>query len=178
MVITRCFESLWVFSQKRTYLCVMAETNYCPSRHCERSKEFLWFARESGFSLLISREKIARYERVNKRERERIRTNTGAIKRTGCRLQIRESERVSELYWERLDAVWPSVTTRLRRSPEHWPFGSLKGLYIPKVTYWDSLYASASRLRFSSRSHPRVWIPLKTRKRDTIKIARFIYVEI
>lgn len=29
-----------------------------------------------------------------------------------------ESERASELYWERLDAVWPSVTTRLRRSPE------------------------------------------------------------
>lgn len=45
---------------------------------------------------------------------------------------MRERERASELYWERLDAVWPSVTTRLRRSPERWPFGSLKGLCLPR----------------------------------------------
>lgn len=32
--------------------------------------------------------------------------------------RARARERASELYWERLDAVWPSVTTRLRRSPE------------------------------------------------------------
>jgi len=64
------------------------------------------------------------------------------------RMQANERERACELYWERLDAVWPSVTTRLRRSPERWPFGSLKGLRPPRSPIESPPRASSpSRLR-------------------------------
>lgn len=106
----------------------MGETNCCPSRGFASVRKNFSDSQENPdlVSLFLSREKIARYEQVNKRERERIQTSTSE-RAADCRF-----ERASELYWERLDAVWPSMTTRLRRSPEHWPFGSLKGLYTPR----------------------------------------------
>lgn len=94
-------------------------------------KESFGFARGSGFSLSPAVEGGGR-----KREGYCIKVpgyGQGAGESSNeCEMNGREraarsppvdteaSEQVqaSELYWERLDAVWPSVTTRLRRSPE------------------------------------------------------------
>lgn len=97
----------------------------------------------------------ARFDPVRARELElvaRERASTSYISRAQ---RASRCERASELYWERLAAVWPSVTTR-SEGPRNVDHSALKGLCPPRSPIESVHLVPLFVVPFHlARSHPR-----------------------
>lgn len=140
----------------------MGETiNCCPSRGFASARKNFSDSRENPDLVSWSRGKKS--AGMSEWIRERIRTNTSE-RAADCRFE-RASERASFIgsVWMQFGRPWLRVSEGPRNIDHS---ALLKDSTSQGHLLRLSVYASVSRLRFSSRSHPRVWIPLKTRANE------------